>query len=105
MLLLLLCCYVMNLALPLAPELLAQLPEPLRLVVLQMVEQLQKALSQIQSLTAENQLLRQKLDALIRRYFGSPKNETLDPNQLLLLLAGLTQTPAPVPAMAVGAFY
>lgn len=87
----------MNLALPLAPELLAQLPEPLRLVVLQLVEQLQNALSQIQSLTAENQLLRQKLDALIRRYFGSPKNETLDPNQLLLLLAGLTQTPAPVP--------
>jgi hypothetical protein len=94
----------MNPALTLAPELLAQLPEPLRLVVLQMVGQLQAFQSQtqllqnqVQSLTVENQLLRQKLDALIRRYFGSPKNETLDPNQLLLLLAGLTQTPAPVP--------
>lgn len=46
------------------------------------------------SLRDENQLLRQKLDALIRRYFGTSKNEGLDPNQMLLLLAGLEALPA-----------
>lgn len=52
-------------------------------------------------LMAENHLLRQKLDALIRRYFGSPKSEALDPHQLQLLLAGLMgQEPAPAPAPA-----
>jgi transposase len=45
----------------------------------------------------ENTLLRQKLDALARRLFGS-KSEQLDAAQLQLLLAGLTQQviePAP----------
>jgi len=49
-----------------------------------------------QDLRAENQLLRQKVDALIRRLFGTSKNEGLDPAQLQLLLAGLTPA-APVP--------
>lgn len=50
-------------------------------------------------LVAENHLLRQKLDALIRRYFGSPKTESLDPHQLQMLLAGLVnQAAAPAPA-------
>lgn len=60
--------------------------------------------SQVQNLSAENQLLRQKLDALIRRYFGHTKNEGLDPAQLQLLLAGLTPTvAAPVPATKTSA--
>jgi transposase len=97
----------MNLATTLAPALLDQLPEPLRLAVAQLADQLQglQALvqtlqTQNQSLTTENQLLRQKLDALIRRYFGSPKNEGVDPQQLQLLLAGLPVEPAPTPAPA-----
>ena len=58
----------------------------------------QSLLRDNQSLRDENQLLRQKLNALIRRYFGSPKNEGLDPHQLLLLLAGLdSSTTAPAP--------
>jgi transposase len=55
------------------------------------------AQTEIQTLKVENQLLRQKLEAFIRRYFGGAKNEQLDPNQLELLLAGLT-APAPAPA-------
>jgi hypothetical protein len=52
-----------------------------------------------QALRTENQLLRQKLDALLRRYFGSPKTETLDRHQLELLLAGLVgRVEAPAPA-------
>ncbi len=54
--------------------------------------------AQVQALVAENQLLRQKLDALIRRYFGHTKNEGLDSAQLELLLLGLTAkvaTPEP----------
>lgn len=37
----------------------------------------------------ENQLLRQKLEFFIKRYFGGIKNESFDPKQLELLLAGL----------------
>ena len=92
----------MNLAPPLPPELLEQLPEPLRQVVTVLLGQLEAFQAQVQalqqqnqSLTTENQLLRQKLDALIRRYFGSPKNESLDPNQLQLLLAGITPPATP----------
>ncbi|HOU86497.1 MAG TPA: hypothetical protein PLC23_02270, partial [Verrucomicrobiota bacterium] len=44
------------------------------------------------------QLLRDKIQALLRRYFGSPKNESLDPAQLQLLLSGLV---ALVPAIAL----
>ncbi len=54
--------------------------------------------AQVQTLTAENQLLRQKIEALIRRYFGHAKNEGLDPAQLEWLLLGLTPkvaTPEP----------
>jgi transposase len=53
---------------------------------------------QLQSLQAENKLLRQKLDLFLKRYFGGAKNESLDPKQLELLLAGLTAQPAVVPA-------
>jgi transposase len=53
-----------------------------------------------QSLTAlqvENHLLRKKLELFLKRYFGGPKNESLDPKQLELLLAGLTAMSAPTP--------
>src|SRR4051794_26278660 len=63
----------------------------------QLEELLASAFAQIQLLTAENKLLRQKLQALIRRYFGHAKNETLASSQLLMLLGGLTAHPATPP--------
>jgi transposase len=61
----------------------------------ELVSTLQGALSAAQ---IENKLLRQKLDLFLKRYFGGTKNESLDPKQLELLLAGLAAmiTPAPV---------
>ena len=70
---------------------------------------LQNELSQLRELVAglrgtlaevktENQLLRQKLEFFIKRYFGGTKNESLDPKQLELLLAGLGALSAPAPA-------
>jgi transposase len=57
----------------------------------------QQTLTQLQ---AGNQLLRQKLDLFLARYFGGTKNESLDPQQLELLLAGLEAWSAPAPAVA-----
>lgn len=57
-------------------------------------QQLGSTHEQLAQLQQENRLLRQKLDALIRRYFGR-SSETLDPKQLELILAGLS---APTPA-------
>jgi transposase len=51
----------------------------------------------LQAVQAENQLLRQKLALFLQRYFGGPKNESLDPKQLELLLAGLEALNAPAP--------
>ena len=45
-------------------------------------------------LERENALLRQKIDALIRRLFGS-QSEKIDPAQLQLLLQGVEAAPAP----------
>lgn len=55
----------------------------------------------------ENTLLRQKLDALVRRYFGK-QSEQLDAAQLQLLLGGIAPsnteaTPSPSPLSAVSA--
>ncbi len=47
-------------------------------------------------LERENVLLRQKIDALIRRLFGH-QSEQLDPAQLQLLLQGVGEVPAPEP--------
>src|SRR5580704_4471352 len=57
---------------------------------------LAQARSQIETLRQENALLRQKVDLLVRRIFGS-SSEQLDPAQLHLFL----QTPQPdaVPAV------
>jgi len=66
--------------------------------VVRLEELLAQSQAQVQALVAENQLLRQKLEALIRRYFGHTKNEGLDPAQLEMLLLGLTPkvaTPEP----------
>jgi transposase len=53
---------------------------------------LQSALSAAQ---VENKLLRQKLELFLKRYFSGTKNESLDPKQLELLLAGLAAMTAP----------
>ena len=58
-------------------------------------QEYQQTVGQIQS---ENQLLRQKLAYFIQRYFGGTKNESLDPKQLELLLAGLEPLTATAPA-------
>jgi hypothetical protein len=55
---------------------------------------LEEALALIALLCGENQLLRQKVDALVRRVFGTGKNEKLDPRQLEILLTGLQVQPA-----------
>lgn len=63
----------------------------------QLVLSLQRALEDSRR---ENTLLRQKLDALVRRYFGK-QSEQLDAAQLQLLLSGLSQSntqPAPQPS-------
>lgn len=54
---------------------------------------LQSALAAAQ---VENKLLRQKLELFLQRYFGGTKNESLDPKQLELLLAGLAAVMTPV---------
>lgn len=60
---------------------------------------------QVAELKQENELLRQKIDALVKRIFGA-KSERMDPAQLELLMAGLDpagDTPPPVngPATAI----
>jgi transposase len=68
---------------------LSALPEPVRAFIQDLIARLDAALNKVDGLTAENQSLRQKVEALIKRYFGGTKNESMDPNQLMLLLAGL----------------
>jgi transposase len=52
-----------------------------------------------ESLQVENQLLRQKLELFLKRYFGGTKSESLDPKQLELLLAGLAAMTVPAPVV------
>jgi transposase len=58
----------------------------------------QQSLAALQS---ENKLLRQKLALFLARYFGGTKNESLDPKQLELLLAGLEAVSANTPVAVV----
>ena len=52
---------------------------------------------QLARVQAENKLLREKIDALLRRLFGA-RSEQIDPGQLLLMLQGLEAPPkAPEP--------
>ena len=73
----------------------------------ELVSTLQASLASAKSLTeslqSENKLLRQKLALFLARYFGGTKNESLDPKQLELLLAGLEAASAPAPAMTTPA--
>jgi len=69
----------------------------------ELTRQLEAALAAVATLQAENALLRQKVDRLVKRVFGS-SSERLSPGQLELLLA-LPATPVvvnepPVPAPA-----
>jgi transposase len=62
--------------------------------------QLGQASGELAELRTENKLLREKIDALIRRLFGA-QSEKLDPAQLLLLLQGFDEpgkAPEPVAA-------
>lgn len=58
----------------------------------ELVAALQGTLAEVKT---ENQLLRQKLEYFIKRYFGGTKNESLDPKQLELLPAGFEALSAP----------
>jgi len=59
------------------------------------LEQCQQALAETRR---ENQLLRQKMDLLVRRMFGS-SSEQMDPNQLELFLQLSESSPVPVSAV------
>jgi len=65
-----------------------------RALITELRNEFQQSLAALQT---ENQLLRQKLELFLKRYFGGTKNESLDPKQLELLLAGLTALSAPTP--------
>lgn len=60
----------------------------------ELTRQLEAALSALKAVQQENALLRQKVDLLVKRVFGSA-SERLAPGQLELLLA-LSETPAAV---------
>lgn len=65
-------------------------------------EQLARAAAQLAELRCENKLLREKIDALMKRLFGA-QSEKLDAAQLLLMLQGLDapgKAPEPVAAEA-----
>src|SRR5437763_15174374 len=47
------------------------------------------AQERIASVEQENKLLRQKIELLIKKYFGGQKSEAIDAKQLEMLLAGL----------------
>ena len=67
-----------------------------RALITELRNEFQQSLAALQT---ENQLLRQKLELFLKRYFGGTKNESLDPKQLELLLAGLTALSAPAPVV------
>ena len=53
--------------------------------------QVRMLLELVQRLVSENQLLRARMDAFVRRYFGNQKNESLSADQLELALKDFTQ--------------
>jgi transposase len=68
-----------------------------RALITQLRHDFQQSLATLQT---ENKLLRQKLALFLKRYFGGTKNESLDPKQLELLLAGLAALTVPTPVAA-----
>src|SRR5487761_2078495 len=73
-----------------------------RALITQLRNDFQQSLATLQT---ENKLRRQKLELFLKRYFGGTRNESLDPKQLELLLAGMEAlvTPAPVVANKIPA--
>jgi hypothetical protein len=74
-------------------------PSPDPAALLERLASLEKENTQMR---VENKLLREKIDALLRKLFGA-SSETVDPAQLLLLLQGLDapgKAPEPVAAEA-----
>jgi len=68
----------------------------------ELVKELQQSQEELRRLIQENKLLREKIDALLRKLFGA-SSEKLDPQQLLLMLQGLDasgKAPEPVAAEA-----
>ena len=63
----------------------------------ELTEQLLQCQEALQQARRENELLRQKIDSLVRRLFGS-SSEQLDPAQLDLLLQVPINVPAPTEA-------
>lgn len=59
----------------------------------------QQLLEENDLLRQENRLLRQKMDYLIKKYFGGNKSEKMTPGQLELLMAGM-ETPSVVESSA-----
>ena len=55
----------------------------------EMSRELALAKEDLARLKQENRLLRQKIDLLIKKFFGGQKSEAIDPKQLEILLAGL----------------
>jgi len=82
---------------------LEQLPEPARCFVATLRQTIGSLQQNLSSLQQENTLLRQKIDCLIKKYFGGQKSEAIDPKQLELLLAGLAQAVLSTPAPAAPA--
>ena len=68
-----------------------------RALIAELRSDFQQSLATLQT---ENQLLRQKLALFLKRYFGGTKNESLDPKQLELLLAGMEALVTPAPVVA-----
>jgi transposase len=66
----------------------------------QLLEQLRQRDERIEKLEAENALLRQKIDLLIRKVFG-PSSEKLDPAQLDLFLQQAENAPGKAPASSL----
>ena len=51
--------------------------------------QTEQLVNENENLRQENRLLRQKVDYLLKKYFGGQKNEKINPKQLELLISGL----------------
>lgn len=75
----------MILASPTLPEI------PLDLVPPEIRPAVGALLDLVKRLLSENHHLRDRLDLLVRRYFGSPKNERIPAEQLELMLQGFTR--------------
>ena len=79
----------------------SSVPDP-TLRAAELSEQLARSAAELTGLRTENKLLREKIDALIKRLFGA-QSEKIDPGQLLLMLQGLDapgKDPEPVAAEA-----